>query len=54
MRPDDRRIRRDGPRPALRLIAADLTDRFPGRVERHSADLSKVMPGGAPDLEPGP
>jgi hypothetical protein len=41
--------------PLLSLEAiADLADRFPGRVERHSADLPMVMPGGAPDLELSP
>jgi hypothetical protein len=33
---------------------ADLADRFPGRVERHRADLPLVMPGGAPELELSP
>ena len=38
--------------PLLSLEAiAELADRFPGRVERHSADLPMVMPGGAPELE---
>jgi hypothetical protein len=41
--------------PLLSLEAiADLADRFPGRVERHSADLPLVMPGGAPELELSP
>ena len=38
--------------PLLSLEAiAELADRFPGRVERHSADLPMIMPGGAPELE---
>ena len=41
--------------PLLSLEAiAELADRFPGRVERHRADLPMVMPGGAPDLELSP
>lgn len=41
--------------PLLSLEAiADLADRFPGRVERHSAELPMVMPGGAPELELSP
>jgi hypothetical protein len=41
--------------PLLSLEAiADLADRFPGRIERHRADLPMVMPGGAPDLELSP
>ena len=30
---------------------ARLADRFPGRVERHSADLPLIMPDGAPGLD---
>lgn len=38
--------------PLLSLEAiADLADVFPGRVERHHANLPLVVPGGAPDLE---
>jgi hypothetical protein len=33
---------------------ADLADRFPGRMERHRADLPVVTPGGAPELEGPP
>ena len=41
--------------PLLSLEAiADLADRFPGRVESHSADLPMVMPGGAPELKLSP
>ena len=41
--------------PLLSLEAiAELADRFPGRVERHRADLPMVMPAGAPDLELSP
>ena len=41
--------------PLLSLEAiADLADRFPGEVERHSADLPIVMQGGAPLLEISP
>jgi hypothetical protein len=41
--------------PLLSLEAiADLADRFPGRVERHSANLAMVMPDGAPELELSP
>ncbi len=37
--------------PLLALDAiAELADRFPGRIERHVADLPLVMPGGAPEL----
>jgi hypothetical protein len=45
----------DDPLLSLEEIA-NLAERFPGRVERHSADLPQVMPGGAPapglDLSP--
>lgn len=41
--------------PLLALDAiADLADRFPGRIERHQADLPLVLPGGAPELEGPP
>ena len=41
--------------PLLQLEAiADLADRFPGRMERHRADLPLVTPGGAPELEGPP
>jgi hypothetical protein len=41
--------------PLLTLDAiAELADRFPGRIERHRADLPVVMPGGAPELEGPP
>ena len=41
--------------PLLSLEAiADLADRFPGRVESHTADLPLVMPGGAPEVELAP
>ena len=41
--------------PLLSLEAvADLADRFPGRVERHNANLPMVMPDGAPELELSP
>ena len=41
--------------PLLSLEAiADLADRFPGRVESHTADLPLVSPGGAPELELSP
>lgn len=41
--------------PLLELDAiADLADRFPGKIERHRADLPLVMPGGAPELEGPP
>jgi JmjC domain len=41
--------------PLLRLEAiAELADRFPGRIERHRADLPQVMPGGAPELDGPP
>jgi hypothetical protein len=41
--------------PLLSLEAiADLADRFPGRVERHSGNLTMVMPDGAPELELSP
>ena len=41
--------------PLLSLEAiADLADRFPGRVESHTADQPLVMPGGAPELELSP
>ena len=43
----------DDPLLSLEEIA-NLADRFPGRVERHSADLPMVMPGGAPLLELSP
>jgi hypothetical protein len=43
----------DHPLLTLDAIAA-LADRFPGRVERHRADLPAVMPGGAPELEGPP
>src|ERR1022692_4192447 len=37
--------------PLLTLDAiAELADRFPGRIERHQADLPLVTPGGAPEL----
>jgi hypothetical protein len=41
--------------PLLALDAiAELADRFPGRIERHRADLPAVMPGGAPGLKGPP
>lgn len=41
--------------PLLTLDAiAELADRFPGRIERHSGDLPRVVPGGAPELEGPP
>lgn len=41
--------------PLLTLDAiAELGERFEGRVERHSANLPQVMPGGADDLEMSP
>jgi hypothetical protein len=41
--------------PLLTLDAiADLTERFPGRIERHRADQPLVVPGGAADLEESP
>ncbi|HEY3727576.1 MAG TPA: cupin domain-containing protein [Solirubrobacteraceae bacterium] len=41
--------------PLLTLEAiAEFADRFPGRVERHRADLPMVMPGGAPELDESP
>lgn len=41
--------------PLLSLDAiADTADEFPGRIERHRADLPAVVPGGAPDLEGPP
>jgi hypothetical protein len=41
--------------PLLSLDAiAELADRFPGRIERHSGDLPMVLPGGAPELEGKP
>jgi hypothetical protein len=41
--------------PLLQLDAlAELADRYPGRIERHRADLPLVMPGGAPELEGPP
>jgi hypothetical protein len=41
--------------PLLELEAvAQLADRFPGRIERHRADLPLVMPDGAPELDGPP
>jgi Cupin superfamily protein len=41
--------------PLMQLDAlAELADRYPGRIERHQADLPLVMPGGAPELEGPP
>jgi hypothetical protein len=41
--------------PLLQLEAiAELADRFPGRIERHSAKQDLVTPGGAPELEGPP
>jgi hypothetical protein len=41
--------------PLLALEAiADLADRFPGRIERHRADLPRVLPGEAPELDGPP
>jgi JmjC domain len=41
--------------PLLSLEAiAQLADRFPGRIERHRADLPLVLPGGAPELSGPP
>jgi hypothetical protein len=38
--------------PLLTLDAiADMADAFPGRIERHQADLPSVVPGAAPELE---
>jgi hypothetical protein len=39
----------DHPLLQLDRIAA-LAERFPGRIERHQADLPLVVPGGAPEL----
>jgi hypothetical protein len=37
--------------PLLQLDAiAELVDRFPGRIERHRADLPLVVEGGAPEI----
>ncbi len=43
----------DHPLLALEAIA-DLADRFPGRIERHRADMPLVMPEGAPELSGPP
>ena len=43
----------DHPLLALEAIA-DLADRFPGRIERHRADMPLVMPDGAPELSGPP
>ena len=43
----------DDPLLSLEEIA-DLADRFPGRVERHRADLPLVLPDGAPGLDLSP
>lgn len=41
--------------PLLTLDAiADLADRFPGRIERHQADMPLVMPEGAPEISGPP
>lgn len=41
--------------PLLTLDAiAELADRFPGRIERHRADMDLVTPGGAPELSGPP
>jgi hypothetical protein len=41
--------------PLLQLEAiAELADRFPGRIERHSAQQNLVTPGGAADLDGPP
>ena len=41
--------------PLLTIDAiAELADRFPGRIERHQADMPLVMPEGAPELSGPP
>ncbi len=41
--------------PLLAVDAiAELADSFPGRIERHLADLPTVLPGDAPELEGPP
>jgi hypothetical protein len=41
--------------PLMQLDAlAELADRYPGRIERHRADLPLLVPGGAPELEGPP
>lgn len=43
----------DHPLFALEAIA-ELADRYPGRIERHSGQQDLVTPGGAPELEGPP